>query len=82
MLAAAYLAVTRAEEAKKKGGPPAQHDDKLIPLSANEIRRLLAHTVLAPAHRLAHLLRWSHWRRHRQHQARTCHYRRRGHRPP
>jgi hypothetical protein len=27
-------------------------------------------------------LTWSNWRRRRQHPARTCHYRRRGHRPP
>jgi hypothetical protein len=25
---------------------------------------------------------WSIWRRRCQHQARVCHYRRRGHRPP
>ena len=57
--------------------------DELIPLSVNEIgRRLLAATVLAPVHCLTHILNWSHWRRRRQHQARACHHRRWGHRPP
>lgn len=64
MLAAAYLAITRAEETKK--GNFTAESDELIPLTANEIRRLLA-SVLAPAHHLATLLRWSHWRRRRQH---------------
>jgi hypothetical protein len=54
----------------------------LIPLSANEIRRLLAALALSPLTRIDQILHWSDWRRERQHQARTCHYRRRGHRPP
>jgi hypothetical protein len=29
-----------------------------------------------------HVMHWSRWRRERQHQARACHYRRRGERPP
>lgn len=34
-----------------------------------------------PISSLARVITWSHWRRRRQHQARACHYRRRGHRP-
>ena len=32
-------------------------------------------------HPVDHLLHWSRWRRRRQHQARTSHYKRRGHIP-
>ena len=64
-----------------KGGP-ATGRDGLIPLSGNEIRRLLATLVLAPVACLTSAISWSNWRRRRQHQARTCHYRRRGQRPP
>ena len=89
LLAAGYLAVTRAAEHHgrpgRKGDPgsavTATHDgdgDELIPLTANEIRRLLAHLVLAPIHGLDQRLSWSRWRRRRQYQARRCHYRRRG----
>jgi SRSO17 transposase len=35
-----------------------------------------------PADLQTTLMHWSRWRRERQHQARTCHYRRRGERPP
>ncbi len=80
MLAAAYLAATCAQEAKK-GGPAAGHDG-LIPLSSNEIRRLLTTLVLAPITCVTSTINWSNWRRHRQHQARLSHHRRRGHRPP
>ncbi len=65
----------------QKRGPTANHDE-LIPLSSNEIRRLLAALAFAPISNLARIMTWSHWRRRRQHQARACHYRRRGHRPP
>jgi hypothetical protein len=54
----------------------------MIPLSGNEIRRLLATLVLAPVACVTSAITWSNWRRRRQHQARTCHYRRRGQRPP
>jgi len=86
MLAAAYLAATGAAERHRAAekdpwhrlGPSA---DELIPLSSNEIRRLLATLVLAPAVCPHTVLRWSAWRRRRQHQARASHYLRRGHRP-
>lgn len=54
----------------------------MIPLTANEIRRLLARLAFAPVINLTNVLAWSTWRRRRQHQARTCHYRRHGHPPP
>ena len=99
MLAAGWLAVTRAHEHHRdrteKGDPPRSRDgdhhsddsdhsdgDELIPLTANEIRRLLAHLALAPIHGLDRRLSWSRWRRRRQYQARRCHYRRRGETPP
>ncbi|WP_435260597.1 hypothetical protein [Streptomyces sp. 1222.5] len=44
-----------------------------------------AELVLAVADRrpapIEHVLHWSTWRRQRQHQARTGHYKRRGHNP-
>ena len=53
-------------ETRSKGGPAIGSDgdhntdtDELIPLTANEIRRLLAHLVLAPIHRLDRRLSWS-----------------------
>lgn len=79
MLATAYLAITRDQEAKK--GAAAIDHDQLIHLSSNEIRRLLAHFALTPADCLTHIMAWSRWRRRRQHQPRACHYRRRGHPP-
>ena len=95
MLAAGWLAVTRAHEHQtdqaEKGDPRSavtsdhsddSDSDELIPLTANEIRRLLAHLVLAPIHGLDRRLSWSRWRRRRQYQARRCHYRRRGETPP
>ena len=54
----------------------------LIRLSAGEIRRLLVALALHPSTSLDTILSWSTWRRRRQHQARACHYRRRGDRPP
>ncbi|PPS73118.1 hypothetical protein BV882_16315 [Streptomyces sp. 46] len=53
-----------------------------MPLTLPELRRLihrLTHRQPAP---VEHVLHWSHWRRRRQHQARTSHYKRRGHTPP
>jgi hypothetical protein len=86
MLAAAYLAATRARTDPaplpgEKGGPPPVTTACRLSLT-NEIRRLLAALALAPARTVESVIGWSIWRRRRQHQARTCHYRRRGHRPP
>ena len=52
----------------QKGGPAAGHNG-LIPLSSNEIRRLLAALVLAPIACVTTTITWSNWRRRRQHQA-------------
>jgi SRSO17 transposase len=70
MLAHAFLAVTAAIE-HARARPPAG----LIPLTLNEIRRLLIHLLARPAHDLTHALRWSLWRRRHQAHARACHYR-------
>ncbi len=72
MLAHAFLAVTAARE-HARAAPP----DDLIPLTLNEIRRIFTRLPTRPAHDLAHLLRWSRWRRRHQATARACHYRRR-----
>ena len=63
---------------QRKGGTTAS-GERLIPLSANEIRRLLAKLALTPVACIEQVLHWSRWRRKRQFQARACHYRRRGH---
>ena len=70
LLAHAYLEVTRP--AARKGG----EDDSLIPLTAPEVRRLLAVLVLSRELR-EHRLHWSRWRRQRQAEARRSHDKRR-----
>jgi len=80
MLAHAILTVTAAHE--RAHHPPEQQ--KLVPLSINEIRRLLAKLIINTAHTIDHWLDWSTWRRRHQARAKTSHYRRRGqleHRP-
>ncbi|TVL91346.1 hypothetical protein CD790_18405 [Streptomyces sp. SAJ15] len=52
------------------------------PLSLPEIRRLIHRLTNRRPAPVDHVLHWSHWRRRRQHQARICHYKRRGHTPP
>ena len=72
LLAHAFLSVLAA--AQPGGSDP--HDDLLIPLTRNEIRRLftgLSRQLAAPAMQL----HWSRWRRRHQATARACHYRRR-----
>ena len=59
----------------------------MIPLTSNEIRRLFAKLVLTVHHGLRHALAWSTYRRRRQDQAHTSHYRKRlarlpGNEPP
>ena len=66
MLAHAFLSVTAATE-------PPPPDSGLIPLTRNEIRRLLA-TALHPAHPQTFREHWSAWRRRHQATARRCHY--------
>jgi hypothetical protein len=69
MLAAAFLAITAALEHARRPGPPG-----LIPLTRNEITRLLATTLTRPARDASHHIRWSYWRRQHQYRARTSHY--------
>ena len=71
MLAAAFLTITAAVERARNPDPGAQ-----IPLTRNEIASLLAGLVIKPAQDAGHRLRWSAWRRHHQHRAKTCHYQR------
>src|SRR4051794_21665179 len=71
MLTHALLVVLTAGE-HAAGGPPAG----LIPLTCNELQRLLTRQVLDPARRPADPETWSRWRRRHQHRARASHYRR------
>jgi hypothetical protein len=75
MLAAAFLTITAAGHASHP--PP----DGQIPLTRNEIRRLLATLIIRPARDAWHRLRWSAWRRRHQHRARACHYQRQAREP-
>jgi hypothetical protein len=69
ILAHAFLSVMTANE------PPPPPGSRLIPLTRNEIRHLLAE-ILKPLHQPAHALHWSLWRRVHQAVARACHYQR------
>ncbi|MEU9183116.1 hypothetical protein AB0D14_00820 [Streptomyces sp. NPDC048484] len=69
MLAAAVLAVTRARTTTAT-----ITDSEAVPASARELLRLLRITAL-PRPRRDHLLHWSAWRRHHQHQAAEAHRR-------
>ena len=71
MLAAAFLAITAALERARRPAPAS-----LIPLTRNEIARLLCATLTRPAGDASHHLRWSYWRRRHQYRSRTCHYQR------
>jgi SRSO17 transposase len=71
MLAHALLVVLTATE-HAAAPPPAG----LIPLTCNELQRLLVRRVLEPARRPADPDAWSSWRRRHQYRARTSHYRR------
>ena len=80
MLAHAILTVIAVHERAQH--PPT--DQELVPLSVNEIRRLLAKLVINAVHTINHWLGWSTWRRRHQARAKTSHYKRRGqleHRP-
>lgn len=71
MLAHAFLAVVRADEHARNPSPT-----DLIPLTCNEIQRLLITLVVQPVHNTAHRLGWSDWRRRHQARAQTGHYQR------
>ena len=70
MLAHALLAVLAATERARAPEPTG-----LIPLTCNEIARLLRRLVINPTHSIANALTWTDWRRRHQHRARTSHYR-------
>ena len=70
MLGLAFLTITAAAEHAQL--PPGG----MIPLTRNEVARLAAALIPAPAGGTRHLLCWSAWRRRHQHTARACHYRR------
>jgi SRSO17 transposase len=72
MLAHALLAVFAATARTRQPSPA-----RLIPLTCNEIARLVNRLITNPIRSLTSVLHWSHWRRRHQHRARTSHYRRR-----
>jgi SRSO17 transposase len=72
LLACAFLSVLAAAQPGGSGS----RDDLLIPLTRNEIRRLLTGLSRQPAPPAAPL-HWSRWRRRHQFTARASHYRRR-----
>jgi SRSO17 transposase len=71
MLAHALLVVLAAGEHAAAPPPPG-----LIPLTCNELQRLLLRRVIEPARRPADPEAWSCWRRRHQYRARASHYRR------
>src|SRR4051794_9368560 len=84
MLAHAFLSVMTATQPATIAAEPADapaRQPALIPLTRNEIRRLLttAMTALRP---LEHRLHWSQWRRRHQAVARASHYQRRTEQQP
>ncbi|MGI5133943.1 MULTISPECIES: IS701 family transposase [unclassified Streptomyces] len=71
MLAAAVLTITRLRTTAASSPPGPL---RLVAASARELLRILRATVLpAPCRDLDHVLRWSAWRRHHQHQAAQAH---------
>jgi SRSO17 transposase len=75
MLALAFLTIAAAAE--HASPPPADQ----IPLTRNEIAALFSALIIDPVTDPPHRLRWSAWRRRRQHRARTCHYQRQASQP-
>jgi SRSO17 transposase len=69
LLAHAFLSVLAATQPRPSPG------QRLIPLTRNEIRRLLT-ALISTIRNAAHILRWSTWRRRHQAQARAAHYKR------
>jgi hypothetical protein len=75
MLALAFLTITAATEHTHP--PPADQ----IPLTRNEIAALFSTLIIGTVKDTRHRLRWSAWRRRRQHRAKTCHYQRQARQP-
>jgi hypothetical protein len=68
-LALAALAVLAICAADATNHPPEHHTESgLIPLTVNEVRRLINTFIIKPIRDLTHRLRWSH--RRRRHRAR------------
>jgi SRSO17 transposase len=76
MLALAFLSIAAATEHACHPSPPGQ-----IPLTRNEIAALFGTLAIDTARDAQHRLRWSAWRRRRQHRARACHYQRQARQP-
>jgi SRSO17 transposase len=76
MLACAFLTIAAATEHTTTASPRGQ-----IPLTRNEIARLIAALILRPLRDRWHSLHWSTWRRRHQHRAKTCHYQRQAREP-
>jgi SRSO17 transposase len=76
MLALAFLTIAAATE---HASHPAPNDQ--IPITRNEIAALFSTLIIKPVTDTRHRLRWSAWRRHHQHRAKTCHYQRQAHQP-
>jgi SRSO17 transposase len=75
LAALAILAICAADTSEPDMFDHDQPD--LIPLTVNEIRRLINTLLIQPTHTLAHGLHWSNWRRRHQARARRAHYTRR-----
>lgn len=75
MLAHAILTAIAAHE--RAHPPPDDTRKPLVPLSINEVRRLLAKLAINTIHTADHWLDWSTWRRRHQARAKTSHYKRR-----
>ena len=60
----------------RKGGCPSL-DEKLIPLTVSEVRRLLYRLIWRHQPTDESVLRWYRWRRRHQATARQCHYKHR-----
>lgn len=75
LAALAVLAICAADATTDKPDHPSEPG--LIPLTVNEIRRLLNTLIIEPIRDLTHRLRWSHWRRRHQARAKRSHYQRR-----
>jgi hypothetical protein len=71
------LAGRNQSRCRKRGIGVSDHG--MIGYTLPEIRRLLINLVQRYLPEPWHVWHWSDWRRRRQHLARFCHYRRRGH---
>jgi SRSO17 transposase len=74
MAALAVLAICTADSRGQRDDPNRQ---TMIPLTVNEIRRLINTLIIEPVRDLIHRLHWSGWRRQHQARARRAHHARR-----